>query len=138
MHHFLSSCAKVFLLGVLLCFLIACGGKPFDYHPGTEIPKKPGVFSKENDGIVIYDSKKKKTETASGETQEAGDQPSSTPSAQSDVVEENIKDYKEFQEYQEWKAWKKSPKNSNEYQEFLEWREWNAYQEWKQKSDSSE
>jgi hypothetical protein len=138
MLDFLSIGTKLFLLGSSLFVLNACGGKPFDYHPGTEIPKKPGVFSKEADGLVIYDSNKKKDETGSGEIQEVGDQTSSTPSAQSSVGEERVEDYKAFQEYQEWKEWKKSGKNADEVKEFEEWREWKSYQEWKKRNDASE
>jgi len=127
MHHFLSSCANILLIGLLLFFLSACGGKPFDYHPQTEIPKKAGVFGKEDNGLVIYDSKKNNAEKTS----------STTPD-QSSVNEEKLQDYKEFQKYQEWKEWKKSKENSNEVKEFLEWKEWKSYQEWKKKNNPLE
>ena len=137
MHHFLSSCGKFLLIGLLLSLLNACGGRSFDYHPETEIPKKPGVFSKEDNGFVIYDSKKKKAEKTSSGSQEGSDQKSSTKPGQSSVNEENLLDYKEFQEYQEWKEWQKSKKDSDEFKEFQEWREWKSYQEWKKKSGLS-
>ena len=138
MHSFLSNGTKLFFIGLFLFVFNACGGKPFDYHPGTEIPKKPGVFSKEEDGLVIYDSNKKKDEAASGEIQAVGDQTSPTPSGQSGIGEERVEDYKEFQEYQEWKERKKSRENADDLKEFQEWREWKSYQEWKKKNDPSE
>ena len=138
MHYFLSSRTKIFFIGFFLFFLNACGGKPFDYHPGTEIPKKPGVFSKQADGLVIYDSKKETADKASDEIQEVGDQTSSMPSNQGSADAERIEDYKAFQEYQEWKEWKKSRENASELKEFQEWREWKSYQEWKKKNDASE
>jgi hypothetical protein len=138
MHHFLSSFGKFLLIGLFLFLLNACGGKPFDYHPETEIPKEPGVFGKEDDGLVIYDSKKKKAEKTSSGPQDVSDQTSSTKPGQSSANEEKLQDYKEFQKYQEWKEWKKSEENSNEVKEFLEWREWKSYQEWKKKNNSSE
>ncbi len=138
MHNFISSCTKLFFLGIFLFFLNACGGKPFDYHPGTEIPKKPGVFSKEAEGLVIYDSKKKEAETVSGESQKIDDRTSSVPPDQGSAEGERIKDYREFREYQEWKKWKESRENADELKEFQEWREWKSYQEWKKKNEASE
>lgn len=138
MHRFLSSYVKILLIGLFLFLLNACGGKPFDYHPQTEIPKEAGVFGKEDNGIVTYDSKKKKAEKTSSGSQGVSDQKSSTKPDQSSVNEEKLQDYEEFQKYQEWKEWKESKKNSNEYKEFLEWREWKSYQEWKKKNNSSE
>ena len=138
MHYFCSHGVKALLTGLCLFLLSACGGRPFDYHPGTEIPNKPGVFSKEADGLVIYDSKRKKAETASDEVQDVGDRTSPGQADQQDLDQEKLQDFKEFQEYQEWKEWKKSKKDSHEYREFLEWREWKSFQEWKKKTNPSE
>jgi hypothetical protein len=69
MHRFLSSYVKILLIGLFLFLLNACGGKPFNYHPQTEIPKEAGVFGKEDNGLVLYDSKKKKAEKTSSGSQ---------------------------------------------------------------------
>jgi hypothetical protein len=137
MRNFYPNCLKVFLTGLVLFLLAGCAGKSFDYHPVHEIPKGPGLFSDEEDGKVVYDSKKSKVEESSRESQRATDQQSAVKSDKSGVDEEKAPDYKEFQEYQEWKEWQKSKKDSDEFKEFQEWREWKSYQEWKKKSGLS-
>lgn len=136
MPDFHSNCFKVLLAGLILILPIGCGGKSFDYHPASEIPKGPGLLSDQEDGLVIYDSKKSKAEKSSREPQKAGDQEAAAKSAPSNVNEDKLRNYQEFQEYQEWKEWKKSNKNSGKFKEFQEWREWKSYQEWKKRNDS--
>ncbi len=137
MHNSYSNCFKVLLLLLFLIQLTGCAGKSFDYQPVDEIPKGPGVFSDQDEGFVIYDSKKHNATNNSRESQRATDQQSSVKSDKRDVDEDKVPDYKEFKEYREWKEWQKSKKGSDEFKEFQEWREWKSYQEWKKKSGES-
>jgi hypothetical protein len=105
-----------------------CAAKPFDPPQAGEIPKGPGVYSKGDDGFVLYDSNNKKSESrakAPAEpTAEGGTgQPAAPPPAS---------DYAEFEAYQQFKAWKKSAVGTKEYEEFQQWRQWQQYRQWKQ------
>ena len=42
------------LAAALLPVLIAgCGAVPFDYHPGTEIPRGPGMLTGEDGAVIV-------------------------------------------------------------------------------------
>lgn len=116
--------------------LLACANaKPYDYHPGTEIPEGPGVFSKEKGSFTIYDSKKSKeqlTETTSDQsTTETNTAPAEKLSIEENEEFQQFKNWKEEQKaYDAFQEWKQSPQNAEEYQEFQEWQRWKAYQEW--------
>lgn len=139
MRNLYPNCLKVFLTGLVLFLLAGCAGKPFDYHPVSEIPKGPGLFSdkEDEDGKVVYDSKRNKAKENSRESHRVTDQQSAVKTDKSVGDEGKVQDYKEFQEYQEWKEWQKSKKDSDEFKEFQEWREWKSYQEWQKKSGLS-
>jgi hypothetical protein len=120
---------KVFPREVLLVFLTimglwACAGKPFDPPQADEIPKGPGVFTKGDDGAVLYDSKKERLPHASAPQ---------TPAASPDGIQQPAAevDYDEYESYRQWLLWKKSAVGTPEYEEFQQWREWRNYQEWK-------
>lgn len=105
-----------------------CAAKPFDPPQTGEIPKGPGVYSKGDDGFVLYDSNKKKPErqaTTPAEPKVNGDtgQPAAPPPAS---------DYAEFEAYQQFKAWKASAMGTKAYEEFQQWRQWQQYRQWKQ------
>lgn len=106
-----------------------CAGKPFDPPQTGEIPKGPGIFSKSDDGAVLYESKKTKNAGTPGEKAA----PAAEKSAAKDEVPTQTADYEEFEAYQQFKAWKESAQGSEEYEAFQQWREWRKYQQWKQK-----
>jgi hypothetical protein len=120
----------VVLVAVVLLFGCA-KPKPYDYHPGTEIPQGPGLFSKEKGEFTLYDSNK----------QAASPQPqATTAAAPAAAATMPPADSAEFQQFQEWKKeqqefeafqeWKKSEQGSREYEEFQEWKRWKAYSDW--------
>jgi hypothetical protein len=119
-----------FLFIVLISIgMWGCAAKPFDPPQTGEIPKGPGVFSKDDDGVVLYDSNKKRSDRENSASQEPvakGDSglPATTSSSASD--------YAEFEAYQQFKAWKKSAVGTKEYEEFQQWRQWQQYRQWKQ------
>jgi hypothetical protein len=134
---------------IVLVFLAGCGGKSFDYHPDTEIPQGPGVFSGEKGDFTIYDSESAKTAKA--------DQSKSDPNAPAASVSEpppatltsepvDAEEYREFREFQKWKQekkefeafqqWKKSVQGAREYEEFLEWKRWREYKQWQEKQQA--
>lgn len=98
---------------LLMVNLVGCG-TPFDYQPVNEIPKGPGMFTKDG-GLTIYSDNKEKQQAPA------------TKSASSAAPE----DFREFHDYQEFQRWKTSAKDSPEYREFQDWREWKAYRNWK-------
>jgi hypothetical protein len=102
----------------------SCAGKPFDPPRTGEIPKGPGVFSKGEDGVVLYDSNKERSpavSTSPAPTTSSGD-------AEQPAIES---DYKDYEGYRQWLLWKESAVGTPEYEEFQQWREWRKYQEWK-------
>ncbi len=126
---------KYLLAGLVLILLAGCAGKNFEYQPGTEIPKGPGVFTDEEEGKTIYKSKErlfKKSEEDKGSSE----------------VKTEAKDSDEYQEFQKWKQeseefkqfqeWKNTKEGSSEYQEFLEWKKWREYRKWKESQKTSE
>ncbi|MBW2514127.1 MAG: hypothetical protein JRE21_06115 [Deltaproteobacteria bacterium] len=121
---------KVFSRAVLLVFLMvmgvwACAGKPFNPPQADEIPKGPGVFTKGDDGAVLYDSNKERLPDDASTPQ--------TPAASPDGIQQPAAevDYDEYESYRQWKLWKKSAVGTPEYEEFQQWREWRDYQKWK-------
>ncbi len=118
-----------FVLAVTISFGIwGCAAKPFDAPQTGEIPKGPGVFSKGDDGVVLYDSNRKKPDRqATVTTAPAAKGPagrSERPSTASD--------YAEFEAYRQFKEWKKRVVGTEEYEEFQQWRQWRKYRQWKQ------
>ena len=121
---------KVFSRAVLLVFLMvmgvwACAGKPFNPPQADEIPKGPGVFTKGDDGAVLYDSNKQRVPDDAPTPQT----PAATPGGIQQPAAEV--DYDEYESYRQWKLWKKSAVGTPEYEEFQQWREWRNYQKWK-------
>ena len=110
-------------MSVLLAAALAgCGGKPFEYHSGTEIPKGPGLFSGESGGYVLYSDKKVKAEPPPATAQAVAGDAAGVPAAE----------FREFQEFREFRRWKESARDTPEFREFQDWREWKAYRSWKQ------
>jgi hypothetical protein len=99
------SSARIFRTLLLAALLAGCGATPFEYHPASEIPQGPGMFSGEEGAFIISSDKKPATAAS----------PARAPSDE------------EFREFQEYRRWKATARDSAEYQEFLEWREWKAF-----------
>lgn len=90
------------LAGPIFSAVIAgCGAAPFEYHPGTEIPRGPGLFSGEGGALVL------RVDPARAQP------PSSAPSDERDEFQrqknagERSPEYQEFQEWREWREWKR-------------------------------
>ena len=118
-----------FVLAVTLSIGIwGCAAKPFDAPQTGEIPKGPGVFSKGDDGVVLYDSNKKKSDRHTTVT--------TAPSAKGDTGQPELpssaSDFAEFEAYRQFKEWKKRAAGTEEYEEFQQWRQWRQYRQWKQ------
>ena len=118
---------------VVLWLMAGCsGGKHFEVPQNSEIPKGPGVFTKGDDGAVLYDSeggglidphkKKRPQESASASGQAAATDPP-----------DEMDNFKAFEAYKQWLEWKKTAEGTDEYREFKDWQEWKRYQEWKQR-----
>ena len=128
MNAYRTRILRFFLVALTSIGIAGCAAKPFDPPQTGEIPKGPGVFSKGDDGVVLYDSNKRSSEhrTAASQAPEAmggtGQHP--PPSSASD--------YAEFEAYQQFKAWKASAVGTKEYEEFQQWRQWQQYRRWKQ------
>ncbi len=109
-------------MSVLLAAALAgCGGKPFEYHSGNEIPKGPGLLSGESGGLVFSRDKK---------DVKAAPPPAG---AQAQAVAGDAAEFREFQEFQEFRRWKEAAKDTPEFREFQDWREWKAYRSWKER-----
>ena len=120
------------LMGLAVLVSIAiwdCAGKPFDPPQTGEIPKGPGIFTKGDDGAVLYDSNAKKL---TKQAQTAGE-PASRKKNEKTVDPSQAADYAEFEAYQEFRAWKKSAVGTEQYKEFQQWRQWREYRQWKKK-----
>lgn len=118
-----------FVLVVLTSIGIwGCAAKPFDPPQTGEIPKGPGVFSKGDDGVVLYDSNKKRSERRTAASQE----PEAMGGAGQPAPPSSASDYAEFEAYRQFKAWKASAVGTKEYEEFQQWRQWQQYRRWKQ------
>lgn len=120
-----------FVLVILISIGIwGCAAKPFSPPQTGEIPKGPGVFSKGDDGVVLYNSNKKRSDRRTA----ALPAPAAKGSAGQPVDSSSASEYAEFEAYQQFKAWKKSAVGTKEYEEFQQWREWRQYQQWKRKN----
>jgi hypothetical protein len=116
---------------VLLTVVLAgCAAERFEYHPATEIPEGPGMFTGKEGAVVLYRSDG--TESSPAPARKAKGVPRST-SATADAAAGGPGDYREFREFQEFKRWKEANRNSPEYREFREWQEWKAFRAWKEK-----
>ena len=107
--------------------LWSCAARPFNPPRSGEIPPGPGVFSKGDDGLVLYDSKK----TGADSRTRAADAPAAEPGDVRPTDASDLSDFAEFEAYQRFKAWKKSALGTQEYKEFQQWRRWQQYREWK-------
>ena len=113
-----------------LALLVGCGStKSFEYHPDSEIPRGPGIFSGKKGDFTLYDSKR--TSNAAVGQQSPADDGSQEMSPDERAAfrqfQEWKKDQKEFEAFQEWK---RSQQGSQEYQDFQEWKRWRAYKRW--------
>lgn len=117
--------------------IMACAkAKPFDYHPDTEIPKGPGLFTKEKGEFTIYDSKKKQVEPPEQQKATAQPSPEAAPEESDSFhqFQEWKKDQQDFEAFQEWK---RSQEGSQDYQEFQEWKRWREYKRWNDEQNKS-
>jgi hypothetical protein len=118
---------RVVLVALISIGIWGCAAKPFDPPQTGEIPKGPGVFSKGDDGVVLYDSNKKR----SNRETEASPEPAAKGDTGQPAAPSSASDYAEFEAYQRFKAWKKSAAGTEEYEEFQQWRQWQQYRQWK-------
>ncbi len=120
----ITFCWAVTLISLISISIWSCAGKPFDPPQAGEIPKGEGIFSKDEEGVVLYDSNTTNKQTIS---------PSLTPATSAGGTKQPAVtgDYEEFEAYRQWLHWKKTAVGTPEYEEFQQWREWLEYQEWK-------
>lgn len=131
----IHTCISIVVLVVASLVVGCASSKPFDYHSGNEIPKGPGLFSKDEGEFTIYSSKKKQAEAAQKPPEQAAGEVSATSSENAPVEKtEEFQQFKKWQEeqkeYEAFQQWKQSPQNAKEYEEFQQWQRWKAYQEW--------
>lgn len=120
-----SNFGLVVFITLTAMVLTGCShGKDFDVPEPGEIPKGPGVFTKGDDGAVLYDSK------GGGLIAPPAPVVAATP-VKNDAAKPSGTDFEAYDAYQKWKAWKQDPQNAQEYKEFNEWLEWKQYQQWK-------
>ena len=120
-YYRIALCALLLLAGIW-----GCAAKPFNPPAPGEIPKGPGVFSKGDDGAVLYDSK--------NQTQEPAAKEKIAPPAPADKIKQpSAATFEEYEAYKEWLEWKKSADGSPDYEEFKQWQEWRQYQQWKKR-----
>lgn len=100
-----------------------CAGQPFDPPQTDEIPKGPGVFTKDEGSVILYDSDQKKTQPSPENT-------SRTPSTAAHPSS-STPDFEAFEAYQQWLQWKTTAVENGEWEEFQQWREWKKYKDWK-------
>lgn len=118
----------VWLVLIVWLALTATGcsrGKDFDPPQPGEIPEGPGVFTKGDDGVVLYDSE------GGGLIQPRDQKVSPSAGENTAPAEPTADDFKAYEAYRQWKAWKEDPQNKEEFQEFQDWLEWKRYQQWK-------
>lgn len=139
----IHTCVSIVIL-VIASLVVGCASsKPFDYHSGNEIPKGPGVFSKEKGEFTIYSSKKKQAEAAQkASEQTTGEVTAATPE---NALVENAEEFQKFKKWQEeqkeyeaFQQWKQSPQNAKAYEEFQQWQRWKAYQEWQKSQQKNQ
>jgi hypothetical protein len=120
---------SIALITILVLAAILVSGcaqpKPFKYHPGTEIPEGPGLFSKEKGEFTLYDSNKQAAAPQAQATGTAADPPADSEAFRQ--FQDWKKEQKDFQAFQEWK---RSSQGSREYEEFQEWKRWKTYMLW--------
>ena len=131
---------------ILLCaaaLLWACGAKPFDYRPQTEIPEGPGVFSGKDGEFTVYDSNaasEKKDSAADSQAGARADEQTGPGAAASAAGQpEETAEYREFQQwkkdrqaFEEFRRWKQSEQGAEEYREFQQWLQWREYKKWQE------
>jgi hypothetical protein len=111
----------------LAALILGCShGNDFKVPQADEIPDGPGVFTKGDDGAVLYDS------AGSGMVKPAS-KPTTAQQTPNDTTHSRTTEFEEYEAYRQWKHWKDNPQNAEAYKEFLEWREWNRYRQWKDK-----
>ncbi len=113
-------------MAFLMVGLWGCAGKPFNPQEPGEIPEGPGIFTKEDGVVVLYDSKKRKAESAVERAT-----PSELPADETNPASNAT--FEEYEAFKKWLEWKKSSKEHPEYEEFKQWREWRQYQQWKKR-----
>ncbi len=86
---------RVLSAPMLSAAIAGCGAAPFEYHPATEIPRGPGLFSGEGGALVL------RLDTP-GEREEFQRQKGAG---------ERSPEYREFQEWREWREWKRRQGN---------------------------
>jgi hypothetical protein len=114
------------MVWIVASFLGCSRGTDFEVPQADNIPNGPGVFTKGNDGAVLYDSK-------GGNIIQPAPQPTAAQQTASETTTSQTTAFEEYEAYRQWKHWKNNPQNAEAYQEFLEWREWNRYRQWKDK-----
>lgn len=125
-----------FAIGAIL--ISGCASaKPFKYHPDTEIPEGPGLFTKEAGALVLYDSDEKKSAMPLGKNAFSASK-KNTPGQDAATYIEFENWRQEQKEFQEFLQWKESEKNKADYQEFLEWKRWKAYKSWQKNQQQKE
>jgi hypothetical protein len=121
------------LISAVAALILGCAAVPFDYHPDTEIPRGPGIFTKEAGALTLYTSRQSSL---------SGDPTSSSEdSPQADATGADA-DTAAFREFQQWRRergsfeafqqWKQSRQGSAEYEEFKEWQRWQHYKKWQE------
>ena len=126
MTIYAKTCCRLLLVALMLVGVGACAHEPFDPPETDGIPKGPGVFTRGDDGAVLFDSKRQKSGGNTGPpTAPAVENPGEAPMSD--------EDYKEFEAYRQWLEWKKNNVGTDEYKSFKQWQEWRRYQEWKKK-----
>ena len=125
-----------------LILIMGCAKvKPFDYHPDTEIPKGPGLFTKEKGEFTVYDSNKKREVAAESDQKTektVSDQPEPAPTSEEGESFHQFQEWKKDQEdFAAFQEWKRSQKGSQDYQEFLEWKRWQEYKRWNDEQKKS-
>jgi hypothetical protein len=113
----------VLLVSLISMSIWSCAGKSFDPPQADEIPSGQGIFTKGEDGVVLYDSNESVQSASPAQAPATSPVDTKQPAVASD--------YKEFEAYRQWLDWKKSTVGTPEYREFQQWREWREYQEWK-------
>jgi len=95
--------------------LLGCAGvRHFHYHPDTEIPGGPGLFTKQTGVFTLYSSRS----DTNGSITVDGGTIEKTPDSSTQQ--------QEFEAFQEWKSKRGSP----EYKEFQEWQRFQEFKKW--------